>query len=161
MLRVFLLGGPVDGQAGGRGEARGGGQPVLSRITYRIIQKIYAVPRGGKLLFVFHRRPLLPLLLPERKIEVDDANKVMFDKPLEPRPGFARITLEAPSRRPEEGVLDAIAKKLPVARLIFDTSKFNGLDVGGGRYQIAKDGWVWEKRGLDTLFASRSERYRH
>ena len=150
----------MGGRAGGGGEARGGGQPTLGRITYRIIQKIYAVPKGDKLLFVFHRRPLLPLL-PERRIEVDDANKVMFDKPLEPRHDFARITLEAPSRRPEEGVLDAIAKKLPVARLIFDTSKFNGLDVGGGRYQIAKDGWVWEKRGLDTLFASRSERYRH
>ena len=137
----------------------GGGGGSQSRAgIYRIVQKIYAVPGGEKLSFVFHRRPLLPLL-PERRIEVDSANKVMFDKPLEPRHDSARITLEAPNR--PEGVLDAIAKKLPVARLIFDTSKFNGLDVDGRRLQIARDGWIWEKRGLDTLFASRSERYRY
>jgi hypothetical protein len=132
----------------------------------RIIQKIYATPippvgyRPASVSIVLHRRAILPLL-PNRKIFVDNPKMITLDGPLRssapdsvaPHGEAVKVGL---GRRMMRVVSEGPFRLFSVAKSTVTTNSFIPLRISNGEsYMLHKDGWVWEKKGLERLLGSR------
>ncbi|RPB04828.1 hypothetical protein L873DRAFT_1840296 [Choiromyces venosus 120613-1] len=130
----------------------------------RLIQVIYAHPipatatRPASISLTLHRRPILPTL-PMKKLHVASPNMVSLGEPLHPT---IRSVAEPVVEDTQTGWQKVWSKISPIkifARAIngISTSGFVLLKVEGmGGYRIHRDGWVWERRGLDRIFKVRN-----
>ncbi|KAI5801207.1 hypothetical protein EDC01DRAFT_647231 [Geopyxis carbonaria] len=137
----------------------------------RIVQKIFAHPvpavgnRPAGITLMLHRRPLVPLF-PAKKIAVDNPHKLTLDAafhgpntPPPPAP-VAAVAEEAPKQnvvlRVFKSVVNAPFNAFMGARRMITTQDFVLLmHQDGVGFQIHRDGWVWQRRGLDQLFGAR------
>ncbi|KAG0643917.1 hypothetical protein HOY80DRAFT_1019864 [Tuber brumale] len=131
----------------------------------RLIQAIYAHPipatvtRPAGVSLTLHRRPILPTL-PVKKIHVASPNMVILGEPIHPavRPAAEPVVVEDRHTKWQK-VWSKINPAKVFARAVngISTSGFVLVKVEGmGSYRIHKDGWVWERRGLDRIFKARN-----
>jgi hypothetical protein len=130
----------------------------------RIIQVIYAhsIPatatRKAGISLTLYRRPILPTL-PMKKLRVASPELITLGGPLHPK--AAAKTVEAGDKGTR---WRKFRSRINPVRLItalmkgISTSGFVMMKVEGmGTYQIQREGFVWEKRGLDRLFKTKEE----
>lgn len=129
----------------------------------RLVQIIHAHPIPGtartppSVSITLHKRPLFPTL-PMRKIQVASPELITLGEPLQPiHPAKAAAPPLEDTRNAVMKVRHAITgapfKTFDFFRKALSTGNFVPLNVDGvGRFRISKDGWVWERRGLDRLF---------
>jgi len=132
----------------------------------RIIQKIYATPippvgyRPASVSIVLHRRAILPLL-PNKKIVVNNPKMIILDSPLRssaadfvvPHGEAVKVGL---GRRMMRAASEGPFRLFSVAKSAITTNNFISLGISNGEsYMLHKDGWVWEKRGLERLLGLR------
>lgn len=137
------------------------------------MQKIYALPAAKRsqpatVKIELHRRPFLPLL-PLHKIVIDSPHEIWLDGQLRPmnvppppskEPRMGALGLEQLPQSPIWEWVDLI-KSLPRrifahAKRTVTTEEFAQIRIlDGSSYWLHKEGWVWEPRGLEQLFALR------
>ncbi|CUS12238.1 unnamed protein product [Tuber aestivum] len=131
----------------------------------RLIQAIYAHPipatgtRPASISLTLHRRPILPTL-PMKKLRVASPNMVTLEEPIHTtiRPVAAPGVAEDECTGWQK-VWSKINPAKVLARAVsgISTSVFVLVKVEGmGSYRIHRDGWVWERRGLDRIFKARN-----
>ncbi|KAH8155589.1 uncharacterized protein LAJ45_00599 [Morchella importuna] len=132
----------------------------------RLIQVIHAHPipattrSPASVSITLHRRPILPTL-PMKKIEIASPDLISLGEPLQSigvlKAAPAAETQVQDTRnmvtKIKHGVTGAPFKAFDFFRSALSTSGFVLLRAEGeGKFRLSKDGWVWEKRGLDLLF---------
>lgn len=132
----------------------------------RLIQVIHAHPipatarTPARVSITLHRRPILPML-PMKKIKVASPDLITLGEPLQPVGSLKAAPAEevkvedtrSAATKVRHGVTGAPFKVFDFFRKALSTSGFVLLRVEGeGKFRVSKDGWVWEKRGLDMLF---------
>lgn len=129
----------------------------------RIIQIIHAHPIPGtartapRISITLHRRPILPTL-PMKKIHVSSSDLISLEGPLQPVLRVSESQPEMEDKRSavtkiRHGITGAPFKVFDFFRKALSTGGFALLRVEGmGSFRLSKDGWVWERRGLDRLF---------
>ncbi|KAG0138650.1 hypothetical protein HOY82DRAFT_462 [Tuber indicum] len=131
----------------------------------RLIQVIYAHPipatvtQPASVSLTLHRRPILPTL-PVKKLHVASPNMVTLGEPIHPaiRPAAKPVVVEDRHTRWQK-FWSKLSPAKVFARAVngISTSGFVLVKVEGmGSYRIHKDGWVWERRGLDRIFKARN-----
>ncbi|KAI5816514.1 hypothetical protein BZA77DRAFT_61112 [Pyronema omphalodes] len=113
---------------------------VAAWFPTRIVEKIYYIPAKSGFDVLLYRRPALPML-PWKKIQVP-AKSVTLETEFHP-------VVEVIKAEPH---LSLMEKALKYFQEGVATSNFKSIYVNGKKLHLHKQGWVWERRGLDILF---------
>lgn len=115
---------------------------------------------------MLHKRPIVPGF-PMVKITVANPKLITLDEPLQPlhepvKPVKAEPAPTGLAKRIGRVIVEAPWRAFSAVKRTITTDGFVGLQVqNDGRYQIRSDGWIWEKRGLDSLFRTMNSKYRY